>query len=359
MEPSVNFPGVCGVGSALPPNRFEQSVVSEALWHAWGDTLKDRSRFDRFQHSVQVNNRYLACPIEEYGQTLGSLGRTNARWRQVAIELGADAVRAGLEGAGIKSSAVDHVFFTTVTGIATPSVDATIANQLTMRPDVKRTPLFGLGCVGGATIVARAADYLRAFPDEIAVVLSVELCSLTLQPHDLSAANVIAAALFGDGAAAVVLSGGRRTRAAAGPRVIASQTILFPNTEDLMGWDVGDNGFRIILSAGVPSLIRNHLRRAVDHFLARYELTRRHIRHWVAHTGGPKVLEAMESALELPSRGLERSWRSLAELGNLSSASVLYVLGDLLDSDDAQRGDWGVLLAMGPGFCAEIVLLHW
>lgn len=126
-----------------------------------------------------------------------------------------------------------------------------------------------------------------------------------------------------------------------------------------MGWDVGDNGFRIILSAGVPSLIRNRLRQAVDHFLARYKLTRRHIRHWVAPTGGPKVLEAMESALELPSRGLERSWRSLAELGNLSSASVLYVLGDLLDSDDAQPGDWGVLLAMGPGFCAEIVLLHW
>jgi alkylresorcinol/alkylpyrone synthase len=109
----------------------------------------------------------------------------------------------------------------------------------------------------------------------------------------------------------------------------------------------------------VPALIRNHLRQAVDLFLARYELTRRHIRHWIAHTGGPKVLEAMEIALELPSHGLERSWRSLAELGNLSSASVLYVLSDLLNSADAQQGDWGVLLAMGPGFCAEIVLFHW
>lgn len=358
MEPGSNFPGVCSIGSALPPHRLEQSVVAEALWQAWGDTLKDRCRFDRFQRSVQVNSRYLACPIEEYGRTLGSLGRTNARWREVAIALGADAVRAGLDSAGIKSSAVNHLFFTTVTGIATPSVDATIANQLAMRLDVKRTPLFGLGCVGGAATVARAADYLRAFPDEIAVVLSVELCSLTLQPHDLSTANVIAAALFGDGAAAVVLCGGHRAHTT-GPRIIASQTILFPNTEDLMGWEVSDNGFRLILSAGVPSLIRNRLRQAVDHFLARYELTRRHIRHWVAHTGGPKVLEAMESALELPSRGLERSWRSLAELGNLSSASVLYVLGDLLDSHDAQPGDWGVLLAMGPGFCAEIVLLHW
>lgn len=359
MEPGINFPRVCSVGLALPRNRLEQSVVSDALWQAWGATLKDRGRFDRFQRSVQVNSRYLACPIEEYGRTLGSLGRTNARWRQAAIDLGADAVRAGLDGAGLKFSTVDHIFFTTVTGIATPSVDATIANRLGMRLDVKRTPLFGLGCVGGAATIARAADYLRAFPDEIAVVLSVELCSLTLQPDDLSTANVIAAALFGDGAGAVVLSGGHRARAVAGPRIIASQTILFPNTEDLMGWDVSDNGFRIILSAGVPSLIRNHLRQAVDHFLARYELTRRHIRHWIAHTGGPKVLEAMEIALELPSRGLERSWRSLAELGNLSSASVLYVLGDLLNSDDAQQGDWGVLLAMGPGFCAEIVLLHW
>ena len=215
MEPGINFPGVCSVGLALPPNRIEQGVIADALWQAWGTTLQDRGRFDRFQRSVQVNNRYLACSIEEYGRTIGSLDRTNARWRQTAIDLGADVVRSGLDNAGLSSSAVDHIFFTTVIGIATPSVDATIANQLGIRLDVKRTPLFGLGCVGGAATIARAADYLRAFPDEIAVVLSVELCSLTLQPDDLSTANVIAASLFGDGAGAVVLCGGRRARAAA------------------------------------------------------------------------------------------------------------------------------------------------
>ena len=205
--------------------------------------------------------------------------------------------------------------------------------------------------------MARAADYLRAFPAQTALLLSVELCSLTLQRDDLSIANVIASGLFGDGAAAVVLRGGATD--GGGPRVAATRSVFYPDTEYVMGWDFVDSGFKVVLSADVPEIVAAHLGGDVDRFLGDHGLDRRRLRHVVAHTGGPKVLEACERALELPRGALERSWSSLRSVGNLSSASVLFVLADLLDAGVARPGDDGLVLAMGPGFCAELVLLRW
>jgi alkylresorcinol/alkylpyrone synthase len=226
-----------------------------------------------------------------------------------------------------------------------------------LRSDVKRTPIFGLGCVGGAAGIARAADYLRAFPGQLAVLLSVELCSLTLQKKDLSVANIIASGLFGDGAAAVVIAGG--ARAGAGPRVVDTESVFYRATEDVMGWEIVDSGFKVVLSARVPQVVAEHVGQDVDRFLAAHGLGRRDIRHFIAHTGGPKVLRAFEAALALPEGALERSWHSLRTVGNLSSASVLFVLRDLLAAGVARDGDYGLLAAMGPGFCSELVLLRW
>jgi alkylresorcinol/alkylpyrone synthase len=206
--------------------------------------------------------------------------------------------------------------------------------------------------------MARAADYLRAFPAQIAVLLSVELCSLTLQREDLSIPNMISTGLFGDGAAAVVLGDANRRRAPA-PRVLTSRTILYPNTERVMGWDFVESGFKVVLSAQVPQMVREHLRADVDAFLADNGLDRSHLRHIVCHTGGPKVLEAVTESLELAPDALARSWASLQSVGNLSSASVLFVLGDLLASDEAREGDRGLLVAMGPAFGCELILLQW
>jgi alkylresorcinol/alkylpyrone synthase len=273
------------------------------------------------------------------------------------VELGARALEEALDRAGLGVGDVDHLYFVTVTGLATPSIDALLVNRLGLRPDIKRTPIFGLGCVGGAAGLTRASDVLRAFPGETAVLLSVELCSLTLQRQDLSVANIIASGLFGDGAAAVVLRGGERP--GQGPRVLATRSVFYPDTERVMGWDFLDSGFKVVLSAKVPALVSDKVRGNVDEFLASQGLTRASITHWLAHTGGPRVLEAFESALELPEAALRRSWASLREVGNLSSASVLFVLGSLLDSGEARPGDYGLLMAMGPGFCAELVLLRW
>jgi len=232
-------------------------------------------------------------------------------------------------------------------------------NRIGLRPDVKRTPIFGLGCVAGAAGTARASDVLRAFPGEVAVLLSVELCSLTLQREDVSIANIIASGLFGDGAAAMVLSGAERPPPGAAPRVVATRSVFYPDTERIMGWDVVEGGFKVVLSAKVPALVTEHVRNDVDTFLDGQGLRRQDIRHWIAHTGGPKVLQAFEAALELPPEALRRSWDSLRRTGNLSSASVLFVLSELLAAGEARPGDLGLLMAMGPGFCAELVLLRW
>jgi alkylresorcinol/alkylpyrone synthase len=220
---------------------------------------------------------------------------------------------------------------------------------------VKRTPIFGLGCVAGAAGVARAADYLRAYPGQRALLLSVELCSLTLQHADASIANIIATGLFGDGASAVVLAADDGP----GPRVVASDSVLYPDTERVMGWDVTDTGFKIVLSARVPAIAREHVGSDVDRFLELHGLSRRDITHWVVHTGGPKVLEAFADALALPLGALRRSWESLRAVGNLSSSSVLFVLDSFLRDRCVGPGDRGLLLAMGPGFCSEMALLEW
>lgn len=367
-ERRAPHPSVLAVGTALPPHHADQETLTAALRAFWAARHFNPDRLEEIHRAVKVRGRHLALPLSAY-PGLSGFEQSNGAWIRVAEEVGAEAVTRALSAAGLEPRDVDQLVFVTVTGLATPSIDARLANRLGMRRDLKRLPIFGLGCVAGAAGLARVTDLLRGSPGEVAVLLSVELCSLTLQRDDLSVANAVASGIFGDGAAAVVLGGGGRGRGGAGgppgpagpagPRIRATRSVLYPDTEWVMGWDFKDTGFKVVLSAEVPRITRENVGRDVDAFLASEGLSRKDVRHWVAHTGGPKVLEAFQSALELPAGALDRSWRSLEEVGNLSSASVLFVLGDLLASGEARPGDKGLLVAMGPGFCAELVLLEW
>jgi alkylresorcinol/alkylpyrone synthase len=373
----ANAPSIAAVGAAFPPNYYDQERLIEAFRALWGKRHHNLDRIERLHRNVLVGGRHLALPLEEYVQ-LDSWGKANDAWIRVAQAVGAEAVRDALARAGLTTGDVAALYTVTVTGVATPSLDARLINRLRLSPRTKRVPIFGLGCLAGAAGVARVADYLAGHPDEAAVLLSVELCSLTLQPEDLSVPNLIASGLFGDGAAAVVLvgatraarmmeagaarmasGGGAGSTAANGPRVIASASSFYYDTERVMGWDISEKGFQVVLSAEVPEMVRRHLRGDVDAFLAEQGLTRADIASWVAHPGGPKVLEAMQEEMELPEEALAVTWRGLREVGNLSSTSVLLVLQETMAEHRPPPGSYGLLLAMGPGFCSELVLLQW
>ena len=346
---------IVAVGSALPEHYYDQETLLAAFREQWAERYHNIGRLEKLHRNVLVGGRHLALPIGEYPK-IETWGQANDHWIRVAQELGGEAVSSALDGAGLGVDEVDAFYFTTVTGVATPSIDARLMNLLGLPSRVKRVPIFGLGCLAGAAGVARAADYLKGHPDEVAVVLSVELCSLTLQRGDLSVENLIGSGLFGDGAAAAVLVG--KNRALEGPRVVASLSSFYPDSEDVMGWEVSEKGFKIVLSADVPKMVRRFLRRDVDIFLREHELVRNDISVWVSHPGGPRVLDAMQEALELPDDALEGAWRTLREVGNLSSTSVLLVLEETLRSPPP-AGSWGLMSAMGPGFCSELVLLKW
>ncbi len=353
----MESPSILSVGTALPEHYVDQEQLLASLRALWAKKHHNADRLEQLHRAVRVGGRHLALPLEAYRE-LTSFQKANDAWIRAALDLGQKALEDGLARAGLAAQELDHLFFTTVTGLATPSVDARLMNRMPLRPDLKRTPLFGMGCVAGAAGSARASDYLRAFPGQTAALLSVELCSLTLQREDVSVQNLVASGLFGDGAAAIVLGGGER-RGRRGPQVLATRSVMYPNTERVMGWDVTDSGFKVVLAATVPALAREFLRRDVDAFLGPLGLSRQQIRHWVCHTGGPKVIEAFADALEVPPSALRHSWESLERIGNLSSASVLFVLRATLDAAQAEPGDYGMLLAMGPGFCSELLLLQW
>jgi len=348
---------VASVGKAFPPHYYDQETLLEAFRRVWSKRLYNQERLASLHKNVLVGGRHLALPLEEYEQRVVSWGAANDAWIEVAQDVGEAAIRDALQGAGLTTDDVDCLIFVSVTGVATPSIDARLMNRLALPPRVRRVPIFGLGCVAGAAGISRAADYVKAYPDQVAVLLSVELCSLTLQLQDLSIPNLISSGLFGDGAAAVVVVG--EGRDASGPRVVASRSVFYRDTERVMGWDISEKGFQVVLSAQVPEVVRDHLRPDVDAFLADQGLVRADISSWVAHPGGPRVLEAMEEALEIPREALAVTWRSLEKVGNLSSASVLLVLEETMAHHRPEPSSLGMLLALGPGFCSEMVLLEW
>ena len=347
---------IASAASAFPKHYYSQKFLLEKLQEYWGDRLRNPQMLARLHRNVAVEGRHLAIPPEKYNE-ITTWGQANDIWIQVAQELGEQSLCRALHHAGLEPSDLGALFFTSVTGISSPSIDAILINRMGLPTNIRRLPIFGLGCVAGAAGIARAADYVRAYPSQAAALVSVELCSLTIQRDDLSVANLISSGLFADGSAAVIVTGDDLN--ARGPEILATRSIFYPDTEQMMGWKVSEKGFRITLSPEVPVLIREHLGNGVDTFLADHGHKRADIGSWVLHTGGPKVLEATAAALDLHDGQLDASWDCLKKVGNLSSASVLVVLEDVMKNRRPEPGTLGMLAAMGPGFCSELLLLRW
>lgn len=351
---------LAAVHTVLPAHRYPQDKITEAFAAHVLDGSDGVELVRRIHSNTRVASRYLALPLDRY-RDIDSFTQANEVYLDVAEDLAVRAVEGALERAAVTAREVDVVFSTTVTGLGVPSLEARIAARVGFRSDVKRVPLFGLGCVAGAAGIARLHDYLLGHPEHIGLLVSVELCSLTIQRADRSMANLVASGLFGDGAAAVVALGTARAErdGVRGPDVIDTRSHLYPDTLGVMGWDIGRHGFGIVLTAEVPELVHRYLGHDIRSLLDDHGLAIHDVGAWVSHPGGPKIIEAIEQELNIGPDALELTWRSLAEVGNLSSASVLHVLHDTMQQRPPTGESVGVLMAMGPGFCSELVLLRW
>ena len=350
---------IAATATGLPPHRYSQDELIGAFRDLWSQRHYNLERLEQFHRNVLVGGRKLALPLEEY-QTLQGFEDTNKAWTRVALDLAEQVTTDLLAKAGLSASDIHQIVFTTVTGLAVPSIEARLMNRMPFSTATKRMPLFGLGCLAGAAGAARLFDYLEGHPEEAGILLSVELCSLTLQREDMSVANIISSGLFGDGAAAVLMVGDKHPLAeTAGPSLLDSRSIFFPDSERVMGWDMVDTGFKVVLSQDVAPFARDNLRPGVMEFLREHELTIEDIGVWVAHPGGPKVIQAMTQSFGLPEDALQLSYDSLQRVGNLSSASVLFVLDETLRTKTPEPGTYGMLTAMGPAFAAEAVLMRW
>ena len=353
------------VQAVVPVHKYSQAQLTTAFADLIASSGPyDHQLLERFHANTGVKSRHLALPLERYAQ-LADFDQSNDAFIEVAVELGADALTRAVQAAGLRPEDVDLVLSTTITGLAVPSIEARIAGRVGLRDDVKRLPVVGLGCAAGAAGIGRMHDYLLGHPREVAVLLAVELCSLTVQRGDRSVPNLVASGLFGDGAAAVVAVGdehGEPSGVVADgvphPRVVDGRSRLYPDTQQAMGWHVGASGLSIVLGAEVPDLVRRHVSGDVDAFLAGHGLTRADIAWWVCHPGGPKVVEALRDTLDLPPEALALTWDSLERIGNLSSASVLHILADTLTLRPPPPDSYGIAMAMGPGFALELVLLQ-
>ncbi|MDL4815536.1 type III polyketide synthase [Actinomadura opuntiae] len=353
---------VLAVRTVLPEHHYDQRRITEAVA---GTVKADQRLVERFHAATRVSGRNLALAIEDYAG-LTDFTAANDAYIATALELAERAVGKALDAGGLAPEQVDHLVFCSSTGVATPSLDAALAQRAGLREDVKRLPVFGLGCAAGAAGLSRLHDYLRAWPEQVAVLVCVELCSLTVQRDDASVANLVGSGLFGDGAAAVVAAGDRRDIGGPppdgpgwGPRVVATRSRLYPDTARLMGWNVGEHGFRIVLAADLVDHVEASLAGDVTAFLRDHGLTPGEIASWVCHPGGPKVIETIGAAFGLDGGELDLTWDSLRKAGNLSSVSVLNVLEETIARRPRPPDAPGLLMALGPGFSAEMVLLRW
>jgi alkylresorcinol/alkylpyrone synthase len=359
------MPRILSVGTFDPPHMITQELAITKAKEHFRLGFTDVARLISIFRNTEIKKRHFSVPLEWF-LVEHSLQDRNDTYIQCAVEFGIEAIRACRGNAHflrseIPCSEIDAIFFVSTTGMSTPSIEARIMNKLPFSPHTKRIPIWGLGCAGGVAGLARANDYCTAYPKAKVLVINLELCSLTFQKGDLSKSNLVGASIFADGVSCALVAGDAArvaSRLEAVPAITAHQTTLMKDSESVMGWDVKDGGLYVVFSKDIPNIIRNWLSGNVDEFLNGQALTRKDLRHFIAHPGGRKVLEAYREALELSEEMTAIPQEVLSQHGNMSSPSVIYVLERFMKKP-VPRGEIGLLTALGPGFSSELMLVRW
>ncbi|MBL0386023.1 type III polyketide synthase [Tumebacillus sp. ITR2] len=356
------MPVIAGIGTAVPEHLITQDQCREFARRLFGDAFRDIDRLLAVFESAQIERRHFATPMEWFEHP-HSFADKNALYITHAVQLAESAISQCLQNANLAPEDIDHLVFVSSTGLATPSLDAHLFNALGLRPNLKRTPIWGLGCAGGTAGIARGYDFALAHPQEKVLVCALELCGLTFLHGDRSKSNLIATSLFADGCAAVLLLGDEAAKkhpalTEGAPRVLGSHSTIWPDTMDIMGWDVQEEGLKVIFSKDIPSIVESKIRPQIETFLHEKGLGRADLTRFIAHPGGMKVLQAYQEALQLPDEMLRHSRDILRTHGNMSSCTVLFVLAQELQ-DSHQPGEHGLVLSLGPGFSCEQVVLQW
>lgn len=356
------MPFLTAVGTALPPYVLEQPVVQAFAAHHFADSIPQIERYLPIFDHAEIDTRYIVQPLEWF-RTAHSFGECNELFYQWAIDLGQTVAQDCLDAAGVTAQQVDHIIFVSTTGLATPSIDAHLINRMGMGAHTRRSPIWGLGCAGGVAGLARAYEYTRAYPQHRALLVDVELCSITFQWNDLSKRNLVASSLFADGAAAVLVEGDEVARPAYDkrlrqPRILGTQSTLWPDSIRTMGWDIVDSGMRVVFSTRIPGVVNELMHDNVVTFLQPFGLNISDIDQFILHPGGAKVVRAYEHALALEPDRLRHTRDVLRRYGNMSSATVFFVLEAFHKHTPLEEGQYGLLGVLGPGFSCELALVQ-
>ncbi len=356
------MPILASIGTALPPYEVKQEESQEFARFFFKNVFKDLERLLKVFPSTQIDKRYF-CVSRNWFKQQHSWEEKNNLFIDNAICLSAEAIISCLRKVNVKSSEIDIFIFVTSTGLSTPSIDAYLYNLLGMKNDLIRIPLWGLGCAGGVSGIARARELALAYPESKILVCCVELCGLTFVSNDHSKANLIATSLFADGAAAALIIGDKVKQRSVSeeekaPQILGSQSFIWPDTLEIMGWKIQNEGMMVVFSRDIPSLVTQKVRPQVEKFIKRYQLTLENISTYITHPGGTKVLQAYQKALSLKPDHLTLAKEILRNHGNMSSCTILYILEEELKRNH-DPGEYGLMLALGPGFSCEQVLLQW
>ncbi|TMJ58631.1 MAG: type III polyketide synthase [Alphaproteobacteria bacterium] len=347
-------PRLLALATAVPPHALGQEEVVERVKRLFGRSVELDRLLPVFVNS-DITRRYSTVPIEWYDEPHGWAER-NRRYLTGALDLLEIVAGRVLDHAGLAAGELGGIVTVSTTGVATPSLDALLIERMRLPRNIARLPIFGLGCAGGVVGLARAADMAAALPGKPVLCLVVELCALSFRRDDLAKSNIVATALFGDGAAAGLL---RCDSTSQSPAIIATGEHTWPGSLDIMGWDIADDGLKAVFSRDIPRLMQAELKPAVDDFLARQGLRRADVDRFVCHPGGPKVLDAFEEVFGLEPGALADARGVLRDYGNMSAASVLFVLERMLARSGAEASAWGraLMIALGPGFTAGFAML--